>query len=88
MRTTLTIDDAIMQKLKEEAHRSGRSMKSVVNMALEIGLRNLDRNPRQKKYHLKTYSMGRPQAVSLDKALQIAAALEDEEIVRKMEVRK
>ena len=35
-----------------------------------------------------TQAMGLRPGVNLDKALQLASALEDEEIVRKLEVRK
>jgi len=88
MRTTLTIDDAIMKRLKEEAHHSNLPLKQVVNTALEIGLRNLHDAPKHKDVALKTYSMGMPRNLDLDKALQIASAMEDDEIVRKMTIRK
>ncbi len=87
MRTTLTIEDSIMQKLKEEAYNSGLPLKQVVNMTLEVGLRNLNKR-RQKKYTLKTYSMGFPKGINFDKVLQTASTLEDDEIIRKLEVRK
>ena len=38
MRTTLTLDDDIVAKLKEEMRRSGRSFKETVNTALRNGL--------------------------------------------------
>ena len=88
MRTTLTIDDSIMKRLKEEAHQSGLPLKQVVNTALEIGLRNLHQAQQQKKYTLKTHSMGMPRNIDFDKALQIASSLEDTEIFRKLKIRK
>ena len=88
MRTTLTIDEAIMRKLKKEAHDSGKPLKKVVNTTLEIGLRHLHKTPKSRKYKLKTYAMGLPQGINLDKALQIASGLENEEILRKLTVRK
>ncbi len=88
MRTTLTIEDSIMQQLRERAHKSDRPLKHIINTTLELGLRSLHKRPRGPRYRLKTFSMGAPRAVNLDKALQAAAMLEDEEIVRKMEVRK
>ncbi len=87
MRTTLTVDDSIMQKLKDEAHKSGVPLKQVVNTTLEIGLRNLHQKQRQ-KYKLKTFSMGSPLVVDIDKALQVASKMEDDEIIRKLEIRK
>ncbi len=44
------------------------------------------RRPRR-RYREQTQAMGAP-SVRLDKALALAAALEDEEIVRKMKLRK
>ncbi len=88
MRTTLTIEESIMQRLKEEAHKSGLPLKQIVNTTLEIGLRNLHKSNERQPYRLKTYAMGVPQGVDLDKALQMAMVLEDDEITRKLKVRK
>lgn len=38
MRTTLTLDDDVIAKLKEEMRRSGRSFKETVNTVLRNGL--------------------------------------------------
>jgi len=38
MRTTLTLDDDVVAKLRAEARRSGRSFRAVVNEALRRGL--------------------------------------------------
>jgi hypothetical protein len=38
MRTTLTLDDDVAAKLKEEMKRSGRSFKETVNTVLRKGL--------------------------------------------------
>jgi hypothetical protein len=38
MRTTLTLDDDVAAKLKEEMRRSGRSFKETVNTVLRNGL--------------------------------------------------
>ena len=38
MRTTLTLEDDVAEKLRELAQRSGRSFKDVVNDALRRGL--------------------------------------------------
>ena len=88
MRTTLTIEDSILQRLKEEAQNSGIPLKKAVNLALEIGLRNLHRKESQEKIPMKTYPMGHPRGINFDKALQIASVLEDDETIRKLEVRK
>ncbi|MCP4750662.1 MAG: DUF2191 domain-containing protein [Proteobacteria bacterium] len=88
MRTTLTIDDSLMDRLKEEAHRKGLPLKQVVNEKLELGLRFREEDRQSKPYRQKTFSMGCPPAVDFDKSLQLASELEDDEIVRELEMRK
>ena len=49
MRTTITLEDDVARKLKEEMRRSGRSFKETVNAALRAGLNP----PRQR--HTRTH---------------------------------
>lgn len=90
MRTTLTIDDDLMKELKEAAHREGVPLKRLVNRALRHGLRSLGDTTGRKPYRCPTHSMGAPvsAAIDLDRALALASALDDEEIARKLELRK
>ncbi len=83
MRTTLTLD-ADVAALVKKAMRSGRSLKEVVNDALRRGL---GESREAAPFTQRTFDMGEP-LVPLDKALQLAADLEDEELVRKMAIRK
>ncbi len=63
-------------------------MTSQLNRTLRAGLaRPTFDGPRTKRFKQKTVSMGRP-TVDLDKALALAARLEDEEIIRKLALRK
>ena len=87
VRTTLTLDDALAAELKEMAHRSGLPFKRVVNQMLRAGMDAARRPGPKGKVRVKTFSLGLPSA-PLDRALQLAAALEDEEIVRKLRLRK
>jgi hypothetical protein len=90
MRTTLTIEDDIMAEIKEKAHREGVPVKRLINQLLRLGLGILERPTPRKRYRCPTHSLGAPtsHALDLDKALAIAGALEDEETVRKLELRK
>jgi hypothetical protein len=89
MRTTLTIDDQVARDLKEIAHRTGKPFKDVVNETLRGGLQKKRVQPKPKPYRLKTVSLGGVLGgLNLDKALSIADSLEDEEIARKLEMRK
>ncbi len=83
----MTLDPDVEAMLRATMRERGLSFKEALNTAIRNGLGGAQkRGPR--KYRLKTYQMGfRPEA-SLDKALAMAAALEDEEIARKLSLRK
>ncbi len=88
MRTTLTLEDDLALALKDEARRSGRPLKRVVNETLRAGL-GAQRRPAPRRYRLSPVSLGGVQpGVDIDKALRLADALEDEAIGRKLELRK
>jgi hypothetical protein len=88
MRTTLTLQDRIGKALKEIAHRSGKSFKQVVNDTLERGLTE-GGSPRKGPYREQPTRLGGARAdYDLTKALSLASALEDEEILAKLEQRK
>lgn len=62
----------------------GITFKQAVNEAIRL---SLSRRPRSGAFHTRAYPMGRP-AAPIDKALRLAADLEDEEIIRKLAQRK
>jgi hypothetical protein len=81
MRTTLTIDDGLLRQLRQKALDSGKPFKQVVNETLRAGLEQ-PAGAARPRYVCPSYSMGQPRwPVDLDKALALAAELEDEEIV-------
>ncbi len=88
MRTTVRIDDELLRTLKEQAQKQNISLTRLLDRTLRAGLQALSepRRPRR-RYREQTHAMG-PPSVNLDKALALAAALEDEEIVRKMKLRR
>jgi hypothetical protein len=88
MRTTIRIDDELLLRLKEEARRQNISLTRLLDRTLRAGMQ-APRDPRRsrRRYREQTHAMGTP-SVALDKALALAAALEDKEIVRKMMLRK
>jgi len=88
MRTTIRIDDDLLLQLKEEARRQNISLTRLLDRTLRAGMQP-PRGPRRprRRYREQTHAMGAP-SVALDKALALAAALEDKESVRKMMLRK
>lgn len=87
MRTTVTLESDVDALIRRLMKRRKLSFKAALNQAIREGLNNpAPKNSRP--FALKTYAMGfRPEA-ALDKALSLAAALEDEEIARKLSLRK
>lgn len=88
MRTTLTIDDDLAKELREKAYKTGSPFKEVVNKAIRVGLREIDKPKQRKPYKCKSYSLGYPPRADLDHSLNLADRLESEEIARKLSVRK
>ncbi len=90
MRTTLTLEDSIAAALKNAAHRSGKPFKQVVNETLRAGLKaGKMGTPALRRYRLKPASLGGTiAAANLDKALNLADALENDELRRKLDQRK
>ena len=88
MRTTTRIEDDVLEELKALARREDAPLTRVLNRTLRAGL-EASRAParRRRPYREKTYGMGRPR-IDLRKALAAAAGLEDEEILRKLTLRK
>lgn len=88
MRTTIQIDDELLITLKEQAHRQKSSLTRLVNQTLRAGLQAAKAPaPNKPSFQQQPHSMGAPK-LRIDKALALAAALEDEEIIQKLLLRK
>ncbi len=81
MRTTVTLDADVEALLRKRITQEGISFKRALNDAVRAGLGPAPK--RERAFRQPTFAMGVP-AVNLDRALQLAADLEDEELVRKM----
>ena len=86
MRTTVTLDDDVVAKLREVARERNISFKEALNTSVRLGTGVAEGSSRA--YRVPTQPLGLRPGVNLDKALQLAAELEDAEIVRKLELRK
>lgn len=84
MRTTLMIDDHIAQTLKQNALRSGKPFKQVVNETLSRGLNHRPATT-TRPYRVKPSAMGQLKpGIDLVKALQTTEETENLEIVREL----
>lgn len=83
MRTTVTLDPDVAEQLKRLAQLRGRSFKAVLNDAIRNGLA-AERGP-TRLYRVPVHRLDVLPASDLTKALELAAALEDEETMRELE---
>jgi hypothetical protein len=84
MRTTVTLDPDVHALLRKLMRERGLSFKEAVNAAIRAGLA-----PKAEATEARTptFDLGEPQ-VPLEKALRLAGELEDEELLRKLSLRK
>lgn len=85
MRTTLTLDEDVAQQLAKRAAETKRSFKETVNDAIRRGLRA---DPSDTTFATPTFSSAIRPGLDLTKALALASSLEDDEVLRKVELGK
>jgi hypothetical protein len=86
VRTTITLDADVAARLRALARERGISFKAAVNAVLRRGLAEGDEPARP--FRVTPRALGLRPGVDLDKALALAARLEDDETIRKLELRK
>jgi hypothetical protein len=84
MRTTITLDPDTDAAIRHLMRERGLTFKQAVNEAIRQGT---SARRRPASFRTRTFPMGRP-IVPLDGALRLAAQLEDEEVIRKLALRK
>ncbi|HVV35895.1 MAG TPA: hypothetical protein VHC63_04770 [Acidimicrobiales bacterium] len=79
-RTTVTLDPDTEQIVRKRMRERGMTFKEALNDAIRAGAQSA---AKRRPFKTKTASMGEPTVV-LDRALQLAGQLEDDELVRRM----
>jgi hypothetical protein len=87
MRTTVTLDTDTERLIHAAMRERGWSFKEALNEAIRTGLTPGKRANRA-GFVQRTFSLGTEQLFRWDKALATAEAMEDEEISRKLSLRK
>jgi len=87
MRTTVTLDPDVERLIRDAITERGISFKEALNEAVRIGLGGKGLK-RARKFTQKSFRMGAAQEFRWDKALAVADAIEDEELSRKLVLRK
>jgi hypothetical protein len=86
MRTTITLDPDTRALLQAAMKERDISFKEALNSAVRAGLTQT--RSKQRPFAQQSYSLGSDQNFRWDKALESAAAMEDEELARKLALRK
>jgi hypothetical protein len=86
MRTTVTLDPDVEALIRGVMKERGWSFKEALNSALRAGLTQT--GPGKRHFVQKTFGLGPEQNFRWDKALAAADAIEDEELSRKLSLRK
>lgn len=84
MRTTVTLDPDTEALIRRHMRERGIGFKEALNDAIRLGL---GRGRTASRFATEPADMGMP-TVPLERALQLAGELEDEELVRKMRLGK
>ncbi len=79
MRTTVTLDDDTLALIRRRMAAQGTSFKQALNDAIRDGAAG---KPVPTAFVTRTENLGVP-TVNLDRALALAAELEDEELIRR-----
>lgn len=86
MRTTVTLEPDVAVRIQRLARERGASFKATINATLRAGL---DAQPMVgRPYREVTRDLGVRPGIDLTRALALAAELEDDEVRRKLELRK
>lgn len=83
MRTTLTLDRDVAERLKLEMRRTGKSLKSTVNEALRLGLALGEKPRKGPKFAVRPHAFGFQPGIDLDRINQLVDELEANEVARK-----
>jgi hypothetical protein len=76
----VTLDPDVVELIEALRREKGISFKEAINQAVRAGLAA----PPDRPFRQRTFSMGFRAAIDYDRALQLAASLETEELVRKL----
>ena len=83
MRTTLTLDADVADRLRREVRRSGKNLKSVVNEALRTGLGLTQEPIGPSRFRIRALVDGLQPGIDPEKMNQLEDEIEAEELARK-----
>jgi hypothetical protein len=84
MRTTLTLDRDVAERLKAEMRRTGKGLKVAVNDALRHGLGIAEKAVPPRRFRVEPHDFGLKPGIDRDRMNQLVDELEAEEVARKL----
>lgn len=87
MRTTVTLDDDVVAALRQAERERGVSFKEALNSAVRAGLAATSGVPRR-PYSVRPFRAALGAGIDLRSANRLVADIEDDELVRKLELGK
>ena len=84
MRTTLTLEPDVAQRIQREIRRTGKGMKAVVNEALRSGLGRAERREQPPPFKVRPHSFGFKPGIDLNRLNQLVDELEAHESAKKL----
>ena len=79
MRTTLTLDDDVLDRARAIAARLRSPFRHVVNEALRAGLQVVEKPARSRPYQTRPRKLGLKEGLNLDNIQELIARVEGEE---------
>jgi hypothetical protein len=83
MRTTLTLERDVAERIRQEMRRTGRGLKAIVNEALRLGLGGASRSARAARFTVKARDLGLRPGFDPDRMNQLVDELQVAETRKK-----
>lgn len=79
MRTTISIDDDVMERARAVSDKLGAPFKTIINEALRNGLDQVEQPANQRSYKTKPHKMGLLDGRNIDNIQELLAQIEGED---------
>lgn len=79
MRTTLSLDDDVLDRARQVAAKLRMPFKTIVNEALRAGLERVEQPAKQRPYTTEPHAMGLRPGRNLDNVQELLAQVEGED---------
>lgn len=80
MRTTITLDDDLLDRARESARKLQKPFRAIVNEALRAGLERIGDVSGRRPYRTVPHDMGLREGLSLDNVQELLSQLEGDDV--------